>query len=382
MKELFLLDQDVHYLNHGSFGACPAPVFDEYRRWQRELERQPVEFLGRRAAGLLAEARRVLAQYLGCGADDLVYVPNPTTAVNTIARSLKLRAGDEILGTDHEYGAMDRTWRFLCRTSGARYVQRAIPLPAPAPERFLEGFWSGVTERTRVIFISHITSPTALHFPVEDICQRARAAGILTIVDGAHAPGQIGLDLPRLGADFYTGACHKWLCAPKGAAFLYAQPEVQSLLEPLVVSWGWEPERPGPSPFIDQQEWQGTRDLSAYLAVPAAIEFQRTHDWEGVRGRCQARARRLQADLQERFGLQPVTDDERMLPPQMFSMRLPDCDPEQLQRTLLDRFQVEVVARRWSDVNLLRVSLQAYNDEQDLAALLAGLDRLLPSRAT
>jgi len=382
MKELFLLDQDFHYLNHGSFGACPAPVFDEYQRWQRELERQPVDFLGRRAAGLLAEARRVLAQYLGCGADDLVYSPNPTTAVNAIARSLKLRAGDEILATDHEYGAMDRTWRFLCRTSGARYVPRAIPLPAAGPEQFLELFWAGVTERTRVIFISHITSPTALRFPVEAICERARTAGILTIVDGAHAPGQIGLDLSRLGADFYTGACHKWLCAPKGTAFLYARPEAQALLEPLVVSWGWEPEQPGPSPFIDQQQWQGTRDISAYLAVPAAIEFQRTQGWDGVRRRCQARARQVQSSLQDQFGLQPVTDDERMLAPQMFSMRLPACDPELLQRGLLERYQVEVVARRWSDANLLRVSLQAYNDEQDLAALAAGLRSLLPARAT
>ncbi|GAG01893.1 unnamed protein product, partial [marine sediment metagenome] len=263
----FLLDPKVIYLNHGSFGACPRPVFEEYQRWQRELERQPMVFLARRALDLMAEARGALADFLSCQKDEVVYFPNPTTAINMVARSLKLKPGDEILTTDHEYGAMDSTWRFIGNQTGAHYLRQPIPLPVTSAETFIETFWAGVTDHTRVIFVSHITSPTALRFPVEAICRRARQACILCIVDGAHAPGHIPLDLTDLGADLYTGACHKWLCAPKGSAFLYARREVQDLLQPLVVSWGWESEKPSDSRFIDHHQWQGTRDLSAFLSV-------------------------------------------------------------------------------------------------------------------
>ncbi len=376
MKNLFLLDPGLIYLNHGSFGACPAPVFSEYQRWQRELERQPMDFLGRRAPQLLADARAALAGYLGCEADDLVFFPNPTTAINMVVRSLRLLPGDEILTSEHEYGAMDRTWRFLCEKTGARYVQQPVSLPVASPEQVIEQIWSGVTGDTRVLFLSHITSPTALLFPVESLCARARQAGILTIVDGAHAPGQIDLDLAQVGADFYAGACHKWLCAPKGSAFLYARSEVQARLEPLVVSWGWEPESPGPSPFIDQHEWQGTRDLAAFLAAPAALTFQREHDWPAVRERCRLMAAGIHARLCDEIGLQSL-DFAGPVQRQMFSLRLPECNPEELQLRLLDEYSIEVVARRWKDVNLLRVSIQAYNDEPDLDALIIALHRLL-----
>ncbi len=220
LKSLFLLDSDVVFLNHGSFGACPRPVFEAYQTWQRELERQPVEFLGRRAPALMAEARKSLADYVGARADEVVYFPNPTTAANMVARSLNLQPGDEVLATDHEYGAMDRTWRFLGRQGGWSYVRYEIPLPVSTHSDFVERFWAGVTERTRVIFLSHLTSATALIFPVKEVCRRARAAGILSILDGAHVPGHLPLNLAELGADLYLGACHKGLRAPKGSAFL------------------------------------------------------------------------------------------------------------------------------------------------------------------
>ncbi len=322
-KSLFLLDPEVHFLNHGSFGACPRPVFEAYQRWQRELEGQPVAFLGRRVTGLLAESRAALAAYLGVRANDVVYCPNPTTAINAVARNLArpdspvlLEPGDEVLATDHEYGAMDRTWRYVCRLTGAAYIRQPIPLPVTTHAGLVERFWAGVTARTRVIFISHITSPTALTFPVAEICRRARAAGILSIVDGAHAPGQVPLDLAALGADIYTGACHKWLCAPKGSAFLYARPEVQPWLEPLVVSWGWEAERlcppaeDGPSTFVDWHEWQGTRDVAAYLAVPAAIAFQEQHGWDAVRRRCHKLARETRERINQLTGLAPICPEE------------------------------------------------------------------------
>ena len=378
LKSEFLLDPKVIYLNHGSFGACPRPVFEEYQRWQRELERQPMEFLARRALDMMAEARGALADLLSCEEDEVVYFPNPTTAINMAARSLKLEPGDEILTTDHEYGAMDRTWRFICRQTGARYLRQPIPLPVTSSEAFTETFWAGVTERTRVIFISHITSPTALRFPVEAICRRARQAGILCIVDGAHAPGHIPLDLTDLGADLYTGACHKWLCAPKGSAFLYARREVQERLQPLVISWGWESEKPGDSRFIDHHQWQGTRDLSAFLSVPAAIRFQLEHDWNSVRHRCHQLASRMRKQINDLTGLEPICPDSSDWFIQMCVARLPEVDVEILQKRLYDEFGIEVVTRRWNDQPLIRVSFQAYNDQGDADALVHALGQLLP----
>jgi isopenicillin-N epimerase len=389
----FLLDPDIHFLNHGSFGACPRPVFETYQRWQAELERQPVEFLGRRAPELLAKSRTALAAYLGAAADDVIYFPNPTTAINMVARNVarlaaegdhggsprSLQPGDEILTTDHEYGAMDRTWRYVCHQINTRYVQRSIPLPVTTHADLVEHFWAGVTERTRIIFISHITSPTALIFPVAEICRRARAAGILTIVDGAHAPGQVKLNLAELSADIYTGACHKWLSAPKGAAFLYARPEIQPLLEPLVVSWGWEAEEPGPSPFVDWHEWQGTRDLAAYLSVPAAIDFQREHDWDSVRLHSHRLAVEASARINALTGLPPICPDgDEAWFAQLFAARLPTCDLEALKARLYDEHRVETPLIRWNGQSFVRVSFQAYNDEADADALLRALAQLLP----
>lgn len=377
-------------------------MFETYQRWQAELERQPVAFLGRRVTDLLAESRAALAAYLGAGADDLVYFSNPTTALNMVARNLarpacpvRLRPGDEILTTDHEYGALDRAWRYVCGQTGARYVQTPIPLPVTTHADFVERFWAGVSKRTRVIFLSHITSPTALIFPVAEICRRARVAGILTVVDGAHAPGQVPLNLRELGADIYAGACHKWLCAPKGAAFLYARPEVQPWLEPLVISWGWEAERPGPSRFVDWHEWQGTRDVAAFLSVPAAIRFQTEHDWDAVRARCHALAVETRARIEAATGLAsvcPVAQSGGLRTAaelqssglrytwfaQFFAARLPDCDLDVLKSRLYDEHRVEVPLVRWHDEAFVRVSFQAYNDAADADALVAGLGRLLP----
>lgn len=378
LKAEFLLDPDVIFLNHGSFGACPRPVFEAYQKWQRELERQPVEFLNRRAIGLLAEARARLAAYLGVTTDEVVYFPNPTTALNMVARSLDLSPGDEILTTDHEYGAMDRTWRFVCRKTGARYVQQPIPLPVTSHADFVETFWTGVTERTRVIFISHITSPTALAFPVQEICHRARDAGLLSIVDGAHAPGQIPLNLTTLGADVYAAACHKWLCAPKGSAFLHVRPEVQGILEPLVVSWGWESEHPSDSQFVDHHEWQGTRDLAAFLSVPAAIEFQAQHDWEVVRQRCRALASQTRQRLNALTELDPICPDSAEWFTQMFAARLPDVDLDRPKERLYDEFRIEVPLFKWNGLPLIRVSFQAYNSQADADALVEALAQLLP----
>lgn len=377
MRDSFLLDPTVTFLNHGSFGACPRPVFDEYQRWQRELERQPVEFIGRRFNKLMRAARQALAGYVGTAADNLVYVPNATVALNIAARSLKLQPGDEILTTDHEYGAIERMWRFVCAQSGARLVTQPIPLPLTTPEAFSEALWAGVTPRTRVLCLSHITSPTALIFPVAAVCRRAREAGLLTLVDGAHAVGQLPLDLDSLGADVYTSNCHKWLCAPKGSAFLHARPEIQPLIEPLVVSWGYEAEAPGPSRFIDEQEYTGTRDFAAYLATPAAIEFICVHDWDRVRAECHALAVEAQQRLATLTGLAPFSGPEHSA--QMVAAPLPECDVAQLKARLYDEHRIEVPVYRWQGRPVIRVSVQAYNTRAHIDRLIDALTRLLPS---
>lgn len=379
IKDLFLLDPKVVFLNHGSFGATPEPVFREYQRWQRELERQPVEFLGRRIADLLAVSRAALGEYLGVQADHLVYTQNVTISLNIVARSLDLGAGDEVLSSEHEYGALDRTWRFLSKERGFRYINHPLPTPLTSPAQFVEAFWSGVTPRTRVIFLSHITSPTAILFPVEEIIRRARQAGILTVIDGAHTPGQIPLRLESLGADFYGGNLHKWLCAPKGAGFLYARAEVQHLLKPLVVSWGYEPEISSGSAFIDQHEWWGTRDMAAFLSVPAALDFQEEHHWQDVRAACHVLAREAQRRIVELTGLPPLHSDDPAWFRQMAAAPLPPgTDITTLKARLYDEYHIEVPIGAWNGHKLIRISVQGYNSDADINALLAALGQLLP----
>ncbi len=378
LRDSFLLRPDVVFLNHGSFGACPQPVFEDYQAWQLELEQQPVEFLGRRFAELMREARRALGTFVGASADDLVYVPNATTGLNTAARSLPLDAGDEVLSTNHEYGALDRAWRFVCQKRGARYVRRPVPLPVRSKEQVIQAIWSGVTERTRVLFLSHITSPTAIIFPVTELVRRARAAGIITVIDGAHAPGQVDLDLATLGADFYSGNAHKWMLSPKGAAFLYARREMQHLLEPLVVSWGWESDEPGDSRFIDEHEYQGTRDIAAYLAVPAAIRFMTEHDWPNVQQTCHELVRYARQRITALTGLEPITPDTPAWFAQMASFPLPPCDADALKQRLYTEFHIEVPIITWNERQFVRVSIQAYNTQADVDALVEALEELLP----
>ena len=379
LRAQFLLQEDVVFLNHGSFGACPRKVFEAYQRWQTDLEREPVEFLGRRAAGLLAGARAVLARYVGAGRDDLVFVTNATTAMNIVAHSVPLEPGDEVLSTDHEYGAIDRMWRFVCGRRGATYVRAEVPVPLRSPQEVVEAVWSRVTPRTRVLAVSHLTSPTAIVFPAAELVRRAREVGIVTVVDGAHAPGQIPLNVERLGADFYAGNCHKWMLAPKGAGFLHARPERQRLLDPLVVSWGWEAEKPGPSRFVDYHEWQGTRDLAAFLTVPDAIRFLEEQRWDEVRQGCHALLRRAREKVASLTGLPPLTPDSEDWYVQMAAFLLPPCTPEVLQRRLFDEFHVEVPVIPWNGRALLRVSTQGYNTADDLEALTTALESLLRS---
>lgn len=379
LREQFLLRPDVTFLNHGSFGACPRRVFERYQEWQLELERQPVEFIGRRSQDLLREARTALAGYLRCDPDEVVYSPNVTTALNVVARSLPLKEGDEILTTDHEYGALDRTWRFMCERNGATVVRRTLPLPLDDPDEVVEAVMAGLTPRTRVLFLSHITSPTAVVLPIDRLTARAREAGLWTVVDGAHAPGQVPVDLHALGVDFYGGNCHKWLCAPKGAGFLYARREVQHLLEPLVVSWGWQARDPGPSRFVDEQERQATRDISAYLSVPAAVEFQAANDWSRIRDECHELARWTASEVAELTGLPALTADSPAWYAQMVTMPLPPGDEAALKTRLYDQYRIEIPVVVWGDQRFVRISVQGYNTRADAARLVDALAEILHS---
>ncbi len=381
LAEQFLVRRDITFLNHGSYGACPRPVFETYQSWQRELEGQPVEFLSRRIRGLLAEARAAFADFLGTAADNVVFMPNVTWAINAVARSLPLQPGDEVLATDLEYGAVDRTWRYYCAQRGARYLNQPIALPVTTAAAFVEQLWAGVTERTRVIAISHITSGTALILPVAEVCRRAREQGIITVIDGAHAPGQIDLNLDDLGADFYGGNCHKWLCAPKGSGFLFARPERQELLEPLIISWGYQADNPGPSLFLDHYERTGTHDPSAYLSVPAAIAFQRAHDWPRVRAACHLLAGKAREQILALTGLPPIAPDSAEWWVQMCAIPLPPLDAQRLHDHLWDDYQVEIPVSSRNSQTFVRISIQAYNDQEDVNRLLEALTALLPPRS-
>jgi isopenicillin-N epimerase len=380
MREHFLLDPDTVFLNHGSYGACPREVFAACQGWQLEMERNPVAFLGRRSAELLGTARAALAGYVGARGEDLVFVPNATTGVNIVARSLQLRPGDEVLGTDHEYGACEAALRFVCDRAGAQYRRVEIPLPYEAAD-LVERMMAAVTPRTKLVYASHLTSVTALVFPVAELCAAARQRGLRTLIDGAHAPGQLPLDLDALGADYYTGNCHKWLCAPKGSAFLHARPERQADIEATVVSWGYLAEGQGGHTGFDaytgrttlerRLQWQGTRDLSAFLAVPAAIDFQRRHDWPAQQARCHALAVDAARRLRGRNGLSAVAPDEAY--GQMVTMPVRCDDALALHRGLYERYRIEIPVTQHAGQSFVRLSVQAYNTEAEVDTLLGAL---------
>jgi isopenicillin-N epimerase len=343
MRGGFLLDPDVAYFNHGGYGACPVEVFEEYQRLQRELETDPTHFFVRRFEVAMWDARAALATFVGAAPSDLVFTPNATAALNAVIRSLRIRPEEEILTTKHEYGAILRTLGFI--RANVVLVE---------PDELVEN----ISIRTRAVVVSHITSPTALVLPVTDICAAARRAGVLSIVDGAHAPGHVPLDIESVGADVYAGNCHKWLCAPKGSGFLWARPEHQDWIEPLVVSWGYQED----AGFGERHGWQGTRDPAAYLAVPAAIAAHATFDWQSASALADEAERRL-----GQLGLRPLRGDRA---PFMRALTVKKQHPVALQSRLYSDHGVELPVYDWEDATLARVSIGPYNDEADLERLV------------
>ena len=376
-QDQFLLNPAITFLNFGSFGATPKPIFENYQHWQRVLEVEPVQFIAFDGFNYLAESRAALAKYIGCAdQDDLVYVTNPSFAINLIAKNFPLKAGDEILTTDIEYGACDRTWNFYCEKAGATYRRQKINLPITTKEKFIADFFAGVTPNTKAIFISQITSSTGLIFPVKEVCEIAKSKGLITIVDGAHVPGHIPFNLSEIQADFYTGACHKWMMAPKGCSFLYAHKSVQHLCDPLIISWGYKALKPSHSAFLDYHQMIGTRDFSAFLTVPTCIKFMAENDWITVRTACHemvlANAQRFY-DLLESKPISPLTNEWIG---QMISIPIKTNAPEVLQRRLFTDYKIEIPIMRQENDVYMRYSINAFNTIENLDTLYHALSEL------
>jgi isopenicillin-N epimerase len=384
MRQHFLLEPGLVFLNHGSFGACPKAVFDVRQEILKEVERDPVDFYSRRFSGLLEAAREALGSFLGAYAQDLAFVDNATVGVNIVAQSLKLGPGDEVLASDHEYGACAAAWQFNCARNGSTYRQFQIAVPFDAGQA-LEAFKRALTPATRVVFLSHVTSPTALVLPIKQMIEIAHRHGALVAIDGAHGPAFLDLDLERLEPDFYTGNCHKWMCAPKGAAFLYVRRHHHALIQSPVISWGhveFDPDEPSPlaamtgaSALERQLQWLGTRDISAALSVPSAIDFMRQHDWPRRRAECRALAQRFAPRLAARLGTYAL--DPHGVDAQMVSIALPQCDAARVSDTLYQRHRIEMPVMHHAGVQLARYSVQVYNTEPELELLLDALPNAL-----
>lgn len=372
MKSQFLLNPEITYLNHGSFGACPKPIFEDYQKWQLALEQQPTQFITKDLPGHLKTSKTALANYINCEVDDFFFVPNPTFAINVIMRSLELRPGDEILASNHEYGAMDRTWHFYCKKAGAKYIRQEVSLPVVSKAQMIEDFWKGYSANTKVIFLNQISSATALIFPVKEICEKAQQLGLIVIVDGAHVPGHIALDLQDIQADFYTGTVHKWMLAPKGCSFLWVKKEFQERLEPLVVSWGYESEFPK-NQFLDWHEFNGTKDMSAFLTVPAAVKFLTENDWWAKSGQCKKMIRDNYQRFCDLLGTNPICPITEEFLGQMCSIPANTAKPMELKELLIGKYNIEIPVMKINGKIYIRISLNAYNSQADLDKLYTSL---------
>lgn len=376
-KSQFLLDPNITYFNHGAFGACPIPIFENYQKWQRELELEPTQFILNNAPKYLRASKNALAEFVHCEPEDFFFTPNPTFAINTIMRSLDLKPGDEILATDNEYGAMDRTWNFYQNKTGVNYVRAKLALPVISKEQMISDFWKGLSDKTKVIFLNHISSATALIFPVKEICERAKQLGLITIVDGAHVPGHIDLDLRTIDADFYTGTLHKWMLAPKGCSFLHVRKPFQEMLDPLVVSWGYESAMPGQSTFLDYQEHQGTRDISAFLTAPACVDFLKRIDWRQRAFESRHLILRNYQSFCDVLNTKPICPVNEDFLGQMCSIPIRTKDPMGLKSLLFEKYRIEIPIMNLNGNFYLRISTHIYVSQDDIGYLHDSLREII-----
>lgn len=380
----WLLDPEVTFLNHGSLGSCPRPVLEAQSRFREELERRPIQFLLRDLASRLAEVRSSLAQLVGCNPDDLALMPNAESCINAVLRSLEFRAGDELLATTHDYNACLNSLDYTASRWGAKVVRAPIPFPIADPSEITASVLARVTPRTRLAMFSHVTSATGLILPLEEIVPELEGRGVQVIVDGAHAPGQVELNIDRVGASYYAGNCHKWLCCPKGTGFLHVRHDLQPAIHPLVISHGMNDPRPDLSLFRKEFDWQGVDDPTGFLCIPTAIQFLGALLPGGIPALTE---RNHQLALSFRNALCPILRVETPAPNGMIgSMAAFPIDhlvpmPEarlRLESMLREEHAIEIPTIRWRPAPeterwTLRVSCQVYNDESDIDRLASAL---------
>lgn len=388
LAALWPLDPAVTFLNHGSYGACPKAVLEHQAALRAELEAEPVLFLGRNLEARLDAARARLAAFLGADPDDLAFVTNATGGVNAVLRSLSFAAGDEVLTTDHAYAACKNTLDYVAGRSGVKVNVAVVPFPLASPDEVVAAVLAKVTPKTRLALLDHITSPTALVLPIAKLVSELAARGIDALVDGAHGPGMVPLDLNALGAAYYTGNCHKWLCTPKGSAFLWVRRDRQAAVHPLTISHGHTGEREGRTRFRLEFDWMGTSDPTAWLTVPMAIDYLGAllpGGWPALMARNRALALEGRALLCAAAGSPPVCPEEMV--GSIASVRLPDSplkkpawrQPDPLQPRLFGEWGIEVPIMRWpaAPKRLIRISAQLYNRREQYVRLAGALAKEL-----
>ena len=386
IKNQFLLDSKVTFLNHGSFGACPKVIFNEYQSWQKKLENQPVKFLDqfRDFGHNMTNVREALSKKINCNVNNLVPVVNATTGLNAIIKSLHFKKGDEVIMSNHEYGALEKTWQFIKTKYKIKITIVKVSLPLNSEKRFIKDFVKKFSSKTKILFLSHITSPTALLLPIKKLVKIAKQHKIITIIDGAHAPGHIDLNLKNLNADFYSGNCHKWMMSPKGAAFMWSSSKYKNHLDPLIVSHGWNKKNNstnqkgalGNSRFIDMFEYNGTKDPAAWLSVPASIKY--------INDKKNTKLFMTQSKVLYNFACKlsktfkmPLLGDRKFLPPLMISVPIPKVKEIEFQRKLYKNYKIEIPIIPWENKSFARISYQLYNSIKDLEKLEYALKKLL-----
>ena len=382
------LDPAVRFLNHGSFGATPRAVLEAQDAWRARMEREPVAFFARDLEPALDEARGALAAFVGADPDDLAFVANATTGINIVARSLQLEPGDELVLLDHAYPAARNALQTVADACGARLVTARTPFPGTTPEIAREAVLEAVSARTRLVMLDHVTSPTALVLPVEEIVTELRERGVETLVDAAHAPGMVEMDLDRIGAAYTTGNCHKWMCAPKGSAFIHVRRERQERVRPLVVSHGASSTRTDRSRFRLEHDWTGTLDPTPWLSVPAAIAFGAEllpGGWHAVRERGHALTLMARDRLNAAVGGPPPVPDSMLgamvaVPLPQTTDPVPDATYADPVHAALIGAGIQVAISPWPPTpdgrpwrRLVRVSCAPYVGLDDIDALAAAL---------
>jgi isopenicillin-N epimerase len=359
VRDQWVLDPSVAFLNHGSFGACPRPVLEAQAELREEMERQPVQFLWRRLSGLIAGTRNRTAEFLKADPAGLAFVANATMGVATVLATTRLRPGDEVVMTDHSYPAVRNSAQRTCAAQGATLVVQHVPLPLGAPQGVADLLVAGITPRTKLVIVDHVTSPTAAIFPVRRVVEACRSKGVQVLVDAAHVPGMLDVDLGELAPDFWTGNFHKWACAPKGAAVLYVAPEHRDQVRPLVTSHGY-----GGS-FHDEFDWTGTADPTPYLSIPAALDFMESLGWERLRHHNHALVERGRRVLAEALGTEMQVPEGSF--GSMAIVALPDGigatkeEAQAIQASLYETEHIEVPFGPWNDTCYIRLSAQVYN---------------------